>query len=163
MTQAVQVKDFEPGRVITVAMWLPYGATLRVNQDLGDGIAAQVDVAWHPPKLWQVGYGDRFLGPDSKDTSSFRWLFGLEAGNGGLGGGFVGARAGFEAATPVGGFKPNEGIVMGVLGHRWIGPERAVFELSGGFQGAIPIGPHSDGAVVVSPVVDLRIGGGTRG
>jgi len=156
------MRDPEPSRVFTVAMWLPYGATFRVNQDLGDGIAAQVDVAWHPPKLWNVGYGDRFLGPDSKNTSSFRWLFGLEAGDGGLGGGFVGARAGFEAATPVGGFEPNEGIAMGVLGHRWVGPERAVFELSGGFQSAIPIGQHSQRAVVMSPVVDLRIGGGTR-
>jgi hypothetical protein len=162
-TQTTPAKDPEPSRVFTVAMWLPYGATFRINQDLGDGIAAQVDVAWHPPKLWDVGYGDKFLGPDSKNTSSFRWLFGLEAGDGGLGGGFVGARAGFEAATPVGGFQPNEGIVMGVLGHRWIGPERAVFELAGGFQGAVPIGSHSDnGSVVVSPVVDLRIGGGTR-
>jgi len=153
----------ESTRVISVAAWLPYGGTIRFNQDLGDGIAAQVDLAWHPPKLWDVGYNSRFLGPDSKNTSSFRWLFGLEAGDGGLSGGFVGARAGFEAATPVGGFQPNEGILMGVLGHRWIGPQRAVFELAGGFQGSIPIGPQAGRrAVVVTPAIDLRVGGATR-
>ncbi|MEQ1568853.1 MAG: hypothetical protein ABMA64_24660 [Myxococcota bacterium] len=145
-------------RVTSVGWWLPYGGTVRVQQDLGEGWSALVDVAWHPPKLWDVEYDRRYLGPDSDFTSSFRWLFGVDVGAGSLDGGYLGARAGFEAATPAGGMRPNEGIVQAVLGQRWIGPDRGVIQLGGGVQAALPIGARDEGPVVITPQVELRLG-----
>jgi hypothetical protein len=158
----ISTSDLGPSRIVSFAWWLPYGVSVRLDQDLGRGVSALVDYAWHPPRLWsdQFDFGDT-LGPTNVDTSTMRFLGGFDLTHESMRGTFFGARAGVEASTPPEGMLAQYGIVSFVAGRKWIGTGGVTAQLGGGVIAEIPIGlgPTKE---TLGPVAELRLGFANR-
>ena len=133
-------------RIVSVAGWLPVGGTLRWNEALFDGVSLLVDGAY------RIRVAD--AGPQ------WRWIGGLDLGNGSLTGNYVGIRGGVLRAgggptgrTPVTALPvTSEPVIQAVVGHKWISGHTAV-QLGAGLQARYP-----EDDDVVGPLVELRLG-----
>jgi hypothetical protein len=144
-----------PSRMTTFGAWLPYGVSARVNQEITSGVSLVLDYGWHAPSaLFGGGIGK--LGPAAENTSTMRGLVGLDFASRGLAGTYLGTRVGVEAATPSGGFEPNQFEVAFVGGNKWVTNGLGV-QLGAGFAARVPMGqglqPHQ-----LVPVAEVRVG-----
>jgi hypothetical protein len=147
-------------RIISVGYWMPLGASVRLNQDMGRGVSSVVDLGWQAPDL---GVNPFDLGsnlPPSGDSSKVRGMLGFDLARNGLMGSYIGFRGGVEYTTPaptIGPVNATSGLVSFVLGHKWVGDGIAA-QVGGGVLAAIPLGNGPEPEVLY-PTVELRLGG----
>ncbi|MEZ4241070.1 MAG: hypothetical protein R3F59_33895 [Myxococcota bacterium] len=146
-----------PSRFVSVGYWMPLGASVRLNQDLGRGVSSVLDLGWQAPDL---GVDPMHLGenlPPGGDSSKVRGLAGFDLARNGLMGSYVGFRAGVEYTTPaVSAAHATAGLVSFVLGHKWIGDSIAA-QVGGGVLAVIPVGNGPEPESLY-PAVELRLG-----
>lgn len=144
-----------PSRMVSVGWWLPYGGTVRWNEDLGYGLSLVLDGGLQGV----IGGEDPFdLGESTtpRTTSSIRGLVGIDIAREHLDGTYVGARGGIEAGLTTTGPEPEMALVSFVLGRKWI-TNGVAAQLGGGVVTEMPLGGGPRPGVVY-PTAELRIG-----
>ena len=156
MNGECRIEPRGPSNMVSVGPWLPYGFSARYNRDIGGGLSVLADFGWAPPRLWGNPFDFKAYGNNFADSSSMRWLVGLDMTERGLRGAYFGARGGVEAATPLHSVIPKYGAVSFVGGKKWIENGVAV-QAGGGLLCEIPMG-NGPQPSLLSPVAELRVG-----
>lgn len=156
-------------RVVSLAWWYPYGASVRWNEDLGDGFSLLLDIAWQLPEPGtrpdlsdDIEAGNRSTLTLGMRETAMRGLAGFDLSRDDLRGSFVGFRAGVESKLtdkgPESLLDPNTGIVSFLFGHKWISESHFALQLAAGAAAEIPmrdVGPRPER---LTPVIELRGG-----
>lgn len=148
-----------PTRMVSAAWWLPYGGTVRWNEDFGHGVSLLVDGGVQgvlggedPFDLGSIG--------TPRETSSVRGMVGIDFAKGSLDGAYVGARGGVEAGLTTDGPIAETALVSFVIGHKWISNGFGA-QIGGGVVTEMPLG-QGPREGVIGPVAELRIGFANR-
>ncbi|MEQ1505339.1 MAG: hypothetical protein ABMB14_24115 [Myxococcota bacterium] len=160
-----------PSRFVSIGYWLPFGGSVRWDQQVSHGLSVVIDGGWQAVGLDAETYDLGSAGEPVHDPE-FRGLAGFDLSRDGLRGGYVGVRAGAEWIIRAGSLDnaidagsveaapsrldPNVGIVSFVLGQKWIS-NGVGFQIGGGLSTEIPLGLGPQPAWV-TPVLELRGG-----
>lgn len=149
-----------PSRMVSVGWWLPYGGTVRWNEDIGYGLSLLFDGGIQGVLIGGEDPFDLGESTEPRSTSSVRGMVGLDIANGELAGTYVGARGGMEAGLTTDGPVPEIALVSFVLGRKWITNGFAA-QLGGGVTTEMPLGAGPRPGSLY-PVAELRVGVANR-